>query len=235
MATWPRAALGSLCATCLAVALVFTGSDTAAQQGSAKTSAKRVVVPVYAPPRRGAPAGRTAAATRSGGGPPRKLELLAPRHVALTTGAQPSLYWYLSRAVEGRAKLVLTEAGELDPLLEVALVTPMKAGIHAVSLADHHIRLAPGKAYNWEILVRAWAGTPAPVATIERVEAPAGLDPLRADASEFAAAGIWYDAVASLSARIALDPRDRALRAARAALLEQVGLEAPAKADRHGQ
>jgi hypothetical protein len=41
-----------------------------------------------------------------------------------------------------------------------------------------------------------------------------------------AAAGIWYDAIGDLSARIEASPGDTQLRVQRAAQLEQVGLAA---------
>ena len=47
-----------------------------------------------------------------------------------------------------------------------------------------------------------------------------------------AEAGIWYEAISNLSARIDASPRDARLRTQRAALLEQVGLETLALEDR---
>jgi hypothetical protein len=65
---------------------------------------------------------------------------------------------------------------------------------------------------------------------IERVrpdaEAPDAAHSGAADAvGAYAAAGLWYDAIATLSERIAAAPADPLLRRQRAALLRQVGLQ----------
>ena len=73
---------------------------------------------------------------------------------------------------------------------------------------------------------------------IARIDVPADLVPKLETAGAaqrpfvLAEGGIWYDAVDVLSRRIAAAPGDAGLRGQRAALLEQVGLEEVAHAER---
>jgi hypothetical protein len=50
----------------------------------------------------------------------------------------------------------------------------------------------------------------------------------------YAESGVWYDAIAAVSARISAAPGDPRPRAQRAALLDQVGLSEIAAYDRSG-
>jgi hypothetical protein len=106
--------------------------------------------------------------------------------------------------------------------------------VHRIKLADHGVRLAPGVAYRWSVTVISdvnrrsrdiLAG-----GAIERVEAPTGLrQKLALTTSDefpfiYAEAGLWYDALASISDLIELRPNDAQLQKQRSALLTQVGL-----------
>ena len=53
-------------------------------------------VPVYTPPKRGAPGGRIGGATRGIQREVFLLSVLAPDHSGFTTSEQPSLYWFIS-------------------------------------------------------------------------------------------------------------------------------------------
>jgi len=68
-----------------------------------------------------------------------------------------------------------------------------------------------------------------PAAVAARRKAGASKEEL---ARLLAGEGIWYDAIALYSELIEAQPGDRKLRAARAALLEQVGLKEVADFDR---
>ena len=52
------------------------------------------------------------------------------------------------------------------------------------------------------------------------------------EAQVYAESGLWYDAIGSLSSRIAATPADATPREQRAALLDQAGLAEPAAYDR---
>jgi hypothetical protein len=113
----------------------------------------------------------------------------------------------------------------------------VRAGLHAIRLAEHVVRLETGVPYRWYVAVvpdvnrrskDILAG-----GMIERVQPPEGLlDRLaRARPEErpaiHAEAGLWYDALAASSELIGSAPDNAALRQQRAALLTQVGLPEP--------
>src|SRR6266540_3877871 len=81
-------------------------------------------VPVYNPPKRGAPAGRVGGGTR--GGTQRDvfvLSVLAPDHSGFTTNEQPSLYWYISNSTSLPIELTLMDPQGIQPILETRLNT----------------------------------------------------------------------------------------------------------------
>jgi hypothetical protein len=168
--------------------------------------------------------------------------LLAPRHVGLTTRAQPTLYWYLAGDADAHLELMLTHPDAAEPLLELRVPRPIRSGVHALSLAERSTTLEPGVVYEWVATlvpdpVRRWKDRVA-YAAVERVtvapELAAALDREGGEPAYrvYAREGIWYDAIQDLSERIAGQPGDAHLRASRAALLEQVGLAGPARRER---
>ena len=189
---------------------------------------------VYKPPRRGAPGGRVGGATRGAGGSVLAVSVLAPDHTGLTTSEHPSLYWYISGAASSPVEVTVLDPRVIKPLMQIYLSPPVAAGVHRIRLADHDIRLQPGVAYRWYVAVVPNANRRSKDilagGAIERVAAPDGLDAELAKVSPadssslYAEAGLWYDAVASISALIESAPEDRKLRRPRAALLAQVGL-----------
>ena len=162
------------------------------------------------------------------------MSVLAPDHTGLTTGEQPSLYWYVSGTANAPVEVTVTAPRAIKPLLQLQLPAPVAAGIHRIRLQEHGVRLQPGIAYRWYVAVvtNAHRRSKDVLAggTIERIE-PA--DELRSalakagpahSAALLAQAGYWYDAVASISELIEAAPHDPRLKAPRAALLAQVGL-----------
>jgi hypothetical protein len=109
--------------------------------------------PVYQPPKRGAPAGRVGGGTRGIQREVFVLSVLAPDHSGFTTSDQPSLYWYISNATSMPVELTVMDAQGVQPLLETRLPVPVKAGVHAIRLADYNVRLSPGAAYRWFVAV----------------------------------------------------------------------------------
>jgi len=198
----------------------------------------------YAPPMRGsASTGRVGGGTRgTGDGPAVALEVLAPDHAGLTVSAQPTLYWFVSRRIESDAELTIVDDTSIDPLLELKLTPPIEPGIHALSLAEHGVKLETGVPYQWFVAVvvdpsqRSYdviAG-----GDIERVAHPNDLAGQISSAGTqgapraYAEAGIWYDALDGLSTQISNRPGDAGLRQQRAALLDQVGLPGAAAYER---
>jgi hypothetical protein len=191
-------------------------------------------VPVYTPPKRGAPGGRVGGATR---GIQREVFLvsaLAPDHSGFTTSEQPSLYWFISSSTSFPVELTVMDPQGVKPILETRLPAPVTAGVHRIRLSDYNVRLAPGAAYRWFVSVVPDADRRSKDVmaggTIERIEMPEGLKAQLAQApksdlpSIYAQAGLWYDTVAAISEQIEAAPQDQPLRQQRTALLAQVGL-----------
>ena len=117
-----------------------------------------------------------------------------------------------------------------------------RAGVQRIRLADYGLKLETGVDYHWFISIIEDAEQRAHEriagGAIARIDVPADLVPKLATAGAaqrpfvLAEGGIWYDAVDVLSRRIAAAPGDTGLRGQRAALLEQVGLEEAARAER---
>jgi len=193
-------------------------------------------VPVYTPPKRGAPGGRVGGGTRGIQREVFILSVLAPDHSGFTTNEQPSLYWFISSSTSLPVEITVMDPQGVQPILETRLPAPVTAGIHRIRLADYNIRLAPGAAYRWFVSVVPDADRRSKdVMTggaIERVEMPEGLKAKVAQAAQsdlpsiYAEAGLWYDTVAAISESIEAAPQDQALRKQRTALLAQVGLTA---------
>ncbi len=192
-------------------------------------------MPAYRPPLRGAPVGRIAGGTRGIVDEyPSLLCVITPDDTALTVRDQPRLYWFLRKSTTHPIELTIIEDQAIYPLLERRLSAPAQPGIRTIRLADHGVHLRQGVVYKWYIAIipdpnrrskdiLAWGA----VKYIEiSDELKANLSRLdKAIASNiYAAAGIWYDAFADISALIEISPQDTTLRKKRDALLEQVGL-----------
>jgi hypothetical protein len=170
------------------------------------------------------------------------IQILAPDHLGYTTEEQPTLYWYLAEPTTTRIVFTIRDETSVQPLVDVELTSPAKAGVQPVRLAEHGVKLRPGASYQWfislvpdparrskDFTVGAW---------ISRREPDAALRARLAEAkngrkeSIYAQSGLWYDAIGVLSSRIASAPSDRDLHEQRAALLEQAGLSEVAAYDR---
>ena len=200
--------------------------------------------PLYQLPKVGKPRGRIGGGRRGAMGPAAELHALVPDHVGQTASAQPSLYWYLAEpAGEVAFELTLIDSTSIDPLVDVRLDRPTRAGLQRVRLADFGVELLPGQEYQWSV-----AAVPDPedhskdvVASgwIERVAAPEDMPArLRAAgedgaASVYGAAGLWYETLDAACERVRENPDSAADRQRLATLLEQVGLP-PAAAQRQG-
>jgi hypothetical protein len=199
-------------------------------------------VPIFIPRSRSAPQARIGGATRSAGSALPAIEVLAPRSVGLTLESQPVLYWYLPEPTDHRVDLTVLSSASVRPLLETTIETPKRAGVQRIRLADYGLKLQTGVDYQWFISIIEDAEQRAhdqiAGGAIALIDVPADLVPKLATVDTarrpfvLAEGGIWYDAVDALSRRIREAPGDAGLRGQRAALLEQVGLEAVANAER---
>jgi len=212
-------------------------ASTAQAQDAGSSTVASQAMPSYRPPMRGAPASRLGGAHRGAEGDDWTLLVLAPEHTGQTTAAQPTLYWYTSKDVEQPVEITLIARGAIDPLLEHTLKGPVSAGVQRLALADLGVSLKPGTEYQWFVSVimdptqRSQDYTAG--AAIQRVaadqETQARLQNAPAEELAFiyAQAGLWFDAIDSLSQRINSSPTDAVARQQRQALVQQVGLKLP--------
>jgi len=189
---------------------------------------------LYQPPRGlGAPSAgrRVGGGTRGTNKSVPILSVLAPGHTGLTVREQPDLYWFASAVVTDPVELTLTlEKGD-TPLLEKRLTVPAKPGIQRVRLSDYGIKLIPGERYSWSIALvldpkrrsKDIIATGA-IERVERADINLAAAPTTDAFYRFAADGLWYDAVMTISELIETTPADQALRKHRAELLDQVDL-----------
>jgi hypothetical protein len=209
------------------------GSPAPEKAGSASTGGFS-----YRPPMRGAPAARIGGGTRGIGDMKLELVVLAPDHTGLTTREQPTLYWYVSKAVPSRLEVTVINDAAIDPALEKELNAPGRAGIQSIDLAKTGVKLKPGVEYRWFVSAIAdpdqRSNDVVASGTIERITPDAALKSKIAGANEYdlarvyAQAGVWYDTIDMLSRMIEKSPGDAALREQRAELLDQVGLKSVA-------
>jgi hypothetical protein len=205
---------------------------------------KRPPLPAYQPPRRGAPGGRIGGATR---GPVENLPVLyalAPDHLGLTIAKQPTLYWYMSKASDYPLELTIMDENGVNPETETILPSPTQGGVHHVALEDLSLSLEKGKAYQWfvSLVVDPDRRSNDVIAggRIEFVDTPSQvIDSAPQTSAEdltrlYAEAGLWYDAIRSISREIDLQPNNVALKHIRSTLLQQVGLDELSQLDENG-
>ena len=180
--------------------------------------------------------------SRGGGDKLPSIYVLAPKHVALTTQAQPALFWYQTGAAVSEFELTVTEPKKAQPLVSVRASSKLEEGIHSVSLARQKTSLDPKISYQWSVaLIPDPANRSKDViasGTIERVELPADLAAKLEKASPaeraslYAEGGYWYDALQAISTAIGGEKdagRKAELTRARATLLGQADLPAAVK------
>lgn len=190
-------------------------------------------MPIYQPPKRGAPKARVGGGTRGSGGESAYVTVITPPDLARTARAQPTLYWFLSNRVNDPIELTLIDDKGVQPLLEIVL-EQASPGINAMDLSAHDIRLEPGRTYQWsvaivrdanhrssDVLSSAWMQFAPEPADLGSRLVQAGVEQT---VYLFAEAGYWYEALDSLSRLIAKNPGDARFAEQRIALLEQVEL-----------
>jgi hypothetical protein len=168
------------------------------------------------------------------------LDVLAPDETGLTTQEQPSLFWYQSKPSAAKFELTLLEENKPKPVLQISVARSTGAGIQRLKLSEHGVKLAPDVEYQWVValttdpdnrsndLVASGAIqriVPSPELRAKIAKASAAELP-----SIYAEAGIWHDALSTLSDQIDAQPNNKALQEARTDLLRQVGLKAAASA-----
>jgi hypothetical protein len=162
--------------------------------------------------------------SRGGGANQPSLYVLAPNHTALTTRAQPSLFWYQRGPAATRFELTVVEPKKPKPLLKVGTDKADQPGIHRLLLSKYNVTLTPGVTYRWTIaLVPDQANRSQDI-----LDSAQGLD----KAAVYAGKGYWYDALEVVTNEIDAAPKDKALRLQRAVLLDEAGLQTAAASER---
>lgn len=188
----------------------------------------------YKPPARAGNIPARVSGGARGGGTDAVLVAVVPNHVALTTQAQPSLFWFQSKSAKAKFELTVVEPKKPKPLLSLTAPQADKPGIHRVKLAKYKVELQPDVAYEWSVAIVPDAENRSrdviAKGVIKRIDPPGDLASRVAQkgdlerAAAYAEAGIWYDAFESVSNAIEAHPDDPSLRAQRASLLQQIGL-----------
>jgi len=197
------------------------------------TAAEEQLIVYKFPPDPG-PSLRIDARVRGAPGDSPALYMLAPPHAGLTTKAQPSIFWYLSKPVQTRVELAIVQEKKIIPIFDVKVGDAGKAGVQRFRLADHHIKLEPGIEYRCSValVLNEESRSKDVVAScvVKRIEPLSSLKARLADArpSEaafiYASEGIWFDAMESLAELIEANPDNGKFRRQRSALLDQVQL-----------
>jgi hypothetical protein len=207
------------------------GSGAETNKEKTETSGR---MPIYKPPRRGAPAGRVAGGTRGPENQMPFLSVLSPDHVGLTVQEQPVLYWFISELTTYPIEFTIIPFWGVVPLLETRLEPPVQPGVQTIRLANYDIRLQPGEQYKWYVaIVPSREHRSKDIVTaglIERSELSEAMRARLKTANKqeavfiYAEAGIWYDALSSVSELIETAPDNTVFRKQRAYLLQQVDL-----------
>ena len=208
---------------------VTTGSHSQAR------NRQDAAMPVYMPPKRGAPLVRVDAGVRGAGGNLPYVAVITPEHTGYSSTPQPVLYWYVSGDMKTRFEFALVNDQSIEPIVEVVTEQAIAKGIHSVDLATHGITLEPGVSYQWSVALVPDAGKrSSDTVSSGRVEylplsAAQAATLKSANAGEavgiYASNGYWYDSFARLSDLIANNPQDEHLLGQRIALLQQIGME----------
>ena len=194
----------------------------------------RSLTPVYKPPLRGMPVSRVGGATRGSDSRFPQLTALAPEHTGMTTMEQPVLYWHLSGKCDHPIEITILDDTAFDPLWQTQLSPPIDAGIHKIRLSDGKVRLAVGKTYKWFVAIIAdpehrskdivAGGDIERAAPMQALQTKLSRGDSREAVSDYADAGIWYDALNTLNDMIATSLDRKDLQEERTNLLKQVGI-----------
>ncbi len=235
----------------IALAVIIVAATGFAQEPAAPSAAPKRTLLKYTPPKTEGTGIRTDGdgGSRAGGAKLPSIFVLTPDHIALTTQAQPSLFWFQDgpapKGVDARFELTLVDPKNPKPLLKVGAALDSQkdggAGIHRIQLARQKVKLEPGVAYKWSVALvpdaknRSQDLVASGVVQMTPPSPELAAELAKADAdkvSAYASKGVWYDALSALSDQIDAAPKDASLRAGRADLLQQAGLKAAAEFER---
>lgn len=153
------------------------------------------------------------------------LQVLTPPQTGLTSSAQPTLYWLISKPVAAHFVFHLAEAkSDHNPLLNKTLFLKIsQPGIQSFSITQYQLSLKKDIEYKWSItLVCDWPNLANHISTEGRIKyVQPTFDTTQQDFTVYAQHGFWYDALDSISKLINSNSTNKAFRQARAQLLQQ--------------
>ena len=106
----------------------------------------------YTPPKTSAPLTLSGGGTRGFESKP-LIKLLAPRHTALTSQAQPVLYWYTALPEKQAFLLSISKEGSEQPIWQQRVDNIPAEGLHSLRLADIGVTLSQGETYRWNVAI----------------------------------------------------------------------------------
>ncbi len=226
--------------TALVTENLTAGEPVKTSAMGAATGGKKAVV--YRPPRRGTPSTRVGGGSRGTDASAPSLFVLTPEDTGLTLQAQPTLYWFVSRPVDAQMEFTLITENDLQTVVEKRMSDLVSEGIHGASLKALGVELKAGASYQWSVAIVTDQGNRSSdvfaSGTIERVAKSEVLPAVQAGSSRnlgvsnYAEAGLWYDALEAAARLIENHPDQKHSLEQRASLLEQVGLIEAAAYDR---
>jgi hypothetical protein len=82
-----------------------------------------------------------------------ELRAIVPDHVGYTLQKSPVLYYFISEATTLPTLFTLRDPRATQPVVEVLVHSPGRAGFQAIRLADYNVVLEPGVPYRWSITI----------------------------------------------------------------------------------
>lgn len=188
----------------------------------------------YVPPDRGAPRRTRGAGSRGcQADKPVGLTLLVPiDHTGRTIASHPTFSWHLTGATDVPVEFSLVQPGVAQPVYAVTLPAQPE-GYGQLTLPADISGLEAGQEYRWS--VEAICNPKRPSSNIfaqgwiERIEADTALTETldrattpRDEAIAYAQAGVWFEALATLSAAAATDDN---VQSDRISLMNDAGID----------
>ena len=186
----------------------------------------------YAQPINALPS-RIGGSSRGATGAEIQVLVIAPDHTGLTIREQPTLYWYQSDPTDNDIEITIVDDSQIEPVLETRIKGSQTIGIHSLSLKKLNVKLKKDIEYRWFVAIINDQGqrstdviTGGTIIRVDKSKINNGVaftGTIRDKFLALARAGVWYDAIDTISAEINKTGNVE-LTKTRAKILSQVGL-----------
>lgn len=198
----------------------------------------------YVPPYRGTPRRTQGTGTRGGDESESvALKLLVPDdHTGQTISGHPTFFWYISEIPTEPVEFSLVESGVAQPIF-VQQLQLNRVGIVRMEMPKNLPELVPGKEYRWSVTLignanrrsndtfaQSWIKRVPTTPALKQQLAAAQSD--RDRAIIYAKAGLWYDALNTLSTAQSTNSSNPSIRQDFLSLLDRAGLAEVAQQER---